>query len=149
MIKKIFFAIIIACGLVLTYWLLSPLFINKKINERMEDIVPPSALFTVLSQGAFSGLLGHNAEGTAQLIETNGKQYVRFEDDFRVTNGPDLFVYFGKDGHYVAEANLGALKGNVGGQNYEVPTNIDPKNYNEVWVWCRAFSVPFGKVILK
>ncbi|OGM98615.1 MAG: hypothetical protein A2915_02160 [Candidatus Yanofskybacteria bacterium RIFCSPLOWO2_01_FULL_41_34] len=72
-----------------------------------------------------------------------------FEDNFKVTNGPDLFVYFGKDGKYSSEARIGALKGNIGGQNYEVSESINPEEYNEVWVWCRAFSVPFSSAVLK
>ena len=90
----------------------------------------------------------HNAEGVAKLIRIGDRYYVRFKDNFRVTNGPDLFVYFGKNGKYVAEAQLGALKGNVGGQNYEVPKEINPEEFNEVWVWCRAFSTPFAKAEL-
>ncbi len=149
MLKKIILCTVALLVAAIAYWLIAPLFITKTVSEKMEDIVPPSTLFTVSKQGAFSGLAGHSAQGTAQLIQTNGKNYIRLEDDFRVTNGPDLFVYFGNNGSYVAEANLGALKGNVGGQNYEVPPTIDPTAYNEVWVWCRAFSVPFGKATLK
>ena len=70
------------------------------------------------------------------------------EDDFEVTNGPDLFVYLGRNGEYVAQTNLGRLKGNIGSQNYEIPSSIDLSQYDEAWVWCRAFAVPFGKAIL-
>ena len=126
------------------YWLTSPLFIERRADERLEDIVPKEKV-SVISEGTFEGIGLHNAEGTARLIQIEDKFYIRFEDDFQVTNGPDLFVHFGKDGKYVAEARLGALKGNVGGQNYEVPNNINPRDFNEVWVWCRAFSTPFAK----
>lgn len=94
-------------------------------------------------------LAGHSAEGTATLVKVGTQYYVRFEDDFKMTNGPDLFVHFGKSDAYAVEARLGALKGNVGGQNYEVPEGIDPLLYDEVWVWCRAFAVPFGKAVLE
>ena len=66
------------------------------------------------------------------------------EDNFEITNGPDLFVYLGKDGEYDKNANLGGLKGIVGGQNYLIPREIGISKYNEVWVWCRAFGVGFG-----
>jgi len=82
-------------------------------------------------------------------VETDGKKYIRFEDDFTVTNGPDLFVYLGNNGQYDADTNLGRLKGNVGSQNYEVPAEIDVSQYSEVWVWCRAFFVPFGHAVLQ
>jgi len=152
--NKIFIVVgaLIAVGI--GYWLVSPLFIEKKVSERLEDIgMPPvpekSVLPETLAQGKFIGLLGHKAEGTARLVKIGDKYFVRLEDDFRVTNGPDLFVYFGKDGKYAEEARLGSLKGNIGGQNYEMPAGIDPLKYNEIWVWCRAFSVAFGKAELK
>lgn len=138
------------------YWLISPLFITERVDEKIDDImaVPsgspaPTASPEVISQGAFTGLAGHSGRGTAKLLSANGKQYLRLEDDFRVTNGPDLFVYFGKDGSYVSEARIAALKGNEGGQNYEVPPEINPSQFNEVWIWCRAFSIPFAKAELR
>lgn len=152
--NKFFVALGIVIAVIVGYWLISPLFIEKKVSERLEDIgmlsvaEKPAAPET-LAKGKFTGLLGHNAEGTAALVKAGGKYFIRLEDDFRVTNGPDLFVYFGKDGEYSAEARLGSLKGNSGGQNYEVPPGINPLQYNEVWVWCRAFSVAFGKAELK
>lgn len=133
------------------YWLISPLFITRRVSERMEDIAPaqsPTAS-TIVKQGTFTGLAGHSGQGTAKLLKIGERHYVRLEDDFRVTNGPDLFVYFGTDGRYVAEARLAALKGNEGGQNYEVPADVNPLDYTEVWVWCRAFSVPFAKAELR
>ena len=183
--------IILGLGiLAVGYWTISPLFINRTVNEKLEDIVPQatseatstdvdtitntpttvtervvpitpskptssaapttsaSASPTVLAQGTFVGLQDHNAEGSASLITVGEKTYVRFEENFKVTNGPDLFVYLGKNGTYDPAARLAALKGNIGAQNYEIPASIDVKNYNEVWVWCRAFSVAFGKAQL-
>ncbi len=145
--------ILITVGLLIlgvAYWLISPLFISEKVSEKLEDIAPvaPEASETT-ARGQFQGLANHNAKGTANLLKIEDKYYVRFEDDFEITNGPDLFVHFGKDGQYDDDARLAALKGNVGGQNYEVPANLDPTEYNEIWVWCRAFSVPFGKAVLQ
>lgn len=152
--KKIFFIFCGILGLGIAYWLISPLFITKTINESLADIgvVSQSATSTAttatIAQGSFAGLAAHSAGGTAQLLKVGEKYFVRFESDFTVTNGPDLFVGFGKDGVYNKAAVIGALKGNVGSQNYEVPASIDPTMHNEIWVWCRSFSVPFGKAVL-
>lgn len=150
MIKKILIVAIILAVAGIAYWLASPLFIDVKVQESLEEVAEGTTEETtkVISQGEFVGLELHNAEGTAKLIQVGDKFYVRFEEDFKVTNGPDLFVYFGKDGQYVGEARLGRLKGNIGSQNYEVPPGINVENFNEVWIWCRAFSVPFGKAEL-
>ena len=148
---KIIIAALVLVVLGIAYWLISPLFIMKQVSEKAADIVPSqtSVAPVVVGTGTFSGLQGHSAQGTAKLIKVCEEYFVRFEDDFSVTNGPDLFVYFGKDGRYQAAAQISALKGNVGGQNYKVPGGINPKDYNEVWVWCRAFSVAFGKAELR
>ncbi len=149
--KKIILIILALVGIGIAYWLISPFFITKMVDEKLEDITQkalPSP--EIIAEGTFIGLgVGHSAEGQARLIKVADTYYIRFEDDFKITNGPDLLVYFGKNGHYDASAKIAGLKGNVGGQNYEVPAGLNPANYNEVWVWCRAFSVPFGKAILK
>ncbi|MDP3999197.1 MAG: DM13 domain-containing protein [bacterium] len=164
--KKIILVLVAVAAAVIGYWLISPLFIEKEVSEKLEDIMPVSSeapnqetpmpasqvlesQLKIVSSGTFTGLANHSAEGTATLVKIGDKYYVRLEDDFRVTNGPDLFVHFGKNGKYSADARLGALKGNVGGQNYEVPAEINPLDYNEVWIWCRSFFVPFGKAVLK
>ncbi len=145
------------------WWLGSPLFITKKVSEPLplatgqkpvlSSVVGTPAVTPSpekFPEGVFTGFDRlHQASGTARLIQANGKTYVRFEDDFKTTNGPDLFVYLGKDNKYDANANLGKLKGNEGSQNYEIPSSINPEDYSEVWVWCRAFSVPFGKAVLR
>lgn len=40
--------------------------------------------------------------------------------------------------------SLGALKGNIGDQNYRIPAGIDLSRYRAVSVWCRRFGVNFG-----
>ncbi|MEK9194560.1 MAG: DM13 domain-containing protein [Patescibacteria group bacterium] len=148
--------ILIIIGIILVagvgYWLISPLFLERSLNESLEEIVSSSSVQEkepiVVFSGEFIGLAGHSAGGTAKVLRVGEKYYVRFEDDFKITNGPDLFVYFGKDNQYVAEARIDGLKGSVGSQNYEVPRGISPENFNEIWVWCRAFAVPFGKASL-
>lgn len=141
----------IMAALGIVYWLAAPLFIDKKVSESLEEIEKSqTAAPLLISQGSFTGADNfHKAKGAAKLLKIGDKHYIRFEEDFEVINGPDLFVHFGKAGKYAAEANLGSLKGNIGSQNYEIPTGLNPENYDEVWIWCRAFSVPFGSAKLR
>lgn len=162
--KKIVLIIIIGAILIVGYYLASPLFLDKKVMEDFpiedvnkeidmrenEEIMNEKSKngngeTEISARGNFEGLAGHNAAGKAVLIKSGDKKYVRFEEDFEITNGPDLFVHLGRDGEYDKEVNLGPLKGNIGSQNYEIPENVKIEEYNEVWIWCRAFSVPFGK----
>lgn len=110
---------------------------------------PPAATGPVLlGAGQFVGLAGHDGTGDAGIFENpDGTFTLRFEN-FDIDNGPDLEVYLvpGADQTDLAEGSihLGALSGNVGNQNYELPpgTELAPGTYT-VLVWCEAFSVEF------
>ena len=98
----------------------------------------------------------HETTGTARILRLpNGQVILRLED-FQTSNGPALFVYLsqnpaqGEDGAFDdAYIDLGALKGNIGDQNYVVPPEIDPLGYTSVVVWCDRFSVSFGAADLQ
>lgn len=149
--KKIIISILVLIALVFGWWTLSPFFIDKRVSEELdfsaemdEGIQPVLAL-----RGSFEGFDRiHYGSGNVSVLEVGGKYVVRFEENFNVANGPDLYVGFGKDGKYVKGSEVGKLKGNIGSQNYEVPSTLNIEDYNEVWVWCRAFSVGFAKASL-
>ena len=100
--------------------------------------------------------IDHTTSGTATLaLADDGHYYVRLED-FSTENGPDLFVYLStapatSEGREFAEdfIDLGALKGNVGNQNYVVPDGTDLEKYKSVVIWCRRFTSPFGAAPLE
>ena len=82
---------------------------------------------------------------------TSGKAVLRGEtlrlEDFETENGPDLRVILSvKDGDdYDGDfVDLGALKGNKGNQNYEIPADVDLTKYDHAVIWCRRFNVAFG-----
>lgn len=81
---------------------------------------------------------------TIRSVEAEDGTYLRFEE-FETTNGPDLFVYLTKPGQETTEGvSLGALRGNIGNQNYLIPEDVNLEEYNTVVIWCRAFSATFG-----
>lgn len=113
----------------------------------------PQATLQTLRQGSFNDIdFIHKGSGKALLLESGAKKYIRFED-FKVTNGPDLYVYLTKTENPKDDIskeeflNLGRLKGTVGNQNYEV--NQDITGYNTVVIWCRQFSALFSYAALK
>ena len=113
------------------------------------DAPPPAASEPVLlGAGQFVGLAGHSGTGDAGLFENpDGSLVLRFEN-FDIENGPDLEVYLvpGADQTSLADGSihLGALEGNIGDQNYELPpeTVLAPGPHTAL-VWCEAFSVEF------
>ena len=195
--KKVLFAAAAVAVLAMAWFLASPLFIDRTVNEDLdlfladgspnmdalsllpdeklesmrdeimtaaiampdkaaEDVMPDSAP-ELVATGSFSDADAvHKGSGVASLYELpDGRHVVRFED-FRTTNGPALVVYLAKhsspssaddvtDGGFV---NLGKLKGNVGNQNYEIPTGIDVAEYGSVVIWCELFGVLFSPAAL-
>lgn len=104
---------------------------------------------TMLS-GAFVGAGDgfHNAEGISKIIQLgNGTNILRLEN-LKATNGPDLYVYLSTGKTPTDSISLGRLKGNLGNQNYVIPSGTYLTKYNTVLIWCRAFSVLFGSAHL-
>ena len=93
----------------------------------------------------------HETVGTARVVELpDGQVIVRLEG-FETSNGPALFVYLSQNPAGGEEAafdddfvDLGALKGNVGDQNYELPAGVDPSGWTSVVIWCDRFDAAFG-----
>jgi len=101
-----------------------------------------------VTMGQFRGI-DHSAEGTATIYESDGQFVLRLEEDTRIQNGPDLYVWLieGEDyegGTPATFIDLGVLKGTVGGQNYDLPADFDPDVARTVLVWCLRFAVPFA-----
>jgi hypothetical protein len=113
-----------------------------------DEPLPAPDTPVLLGAGQFVGLAGHSGTGDAGILQNpDGSLVIRFEN-FDIENGPDLEVYLvpGADQTSLPEGSihLGELKGNIGDQNYELPsgTELAPGAYT-VLVWCEAFSVEF------
>ena len=92
----------------------------------------------------------HRGSGSAFVFRgPEGSHILRFED-FMVTNGPALSVLLSKaEGIASSEdlgdyLDLGALKGNIGNQNYNVPAGTDVGEYKTVVIYCVPFKVVFS-----
>ena len=94
----------------------------------------------------------HETKGVATIYRLDDGRRVLRLTEFSTSNGPDVRVYLVAAGDVQGEdaakragvVDLGALKGNVGDQNYEVPEGLDLSQYRAVSIWCRRFSVNFG-----
>lgn len=133
-------------------------------DAMMPDMASPTASVEsmttvepkVLRTGQFHAV-AHEGSGSATIYELpDGKRVLRLEN-FEVLNGPDLYVYVSaapdaNDEAAITDAgfvSLGALKGNKGNQNYELPADFDLSKANSVTIWCRQFSVNFATAPLK
>ncbi|MDH3610850.1 MAG: DM13 domain-containing protein [Nitrosopumilus sp.] len=114
------------------------------MDDAMEDVTP------VVYSGNFVGVGDgiHDAQGDAFTVPIeDGSNVLRLEN-FKATNGPDLFVYLSTDKDASEFVNLGELKASSGNQNYEIPDEVDLTQYNNVLIWCKAFGVLFGSAEL-
>ena len=125
-----------------------------EVEESMTDAMSAA---TVVKHGAFvDGDAFHKGEGSATIYQLeDGSHVLRFED-FRVTNGPALFVLVSPhpnpggrgDLTEAGYTELARLKGNVGNQNYILPHNLAPDDINSVIIYCKPFRVVFSTASL-
>ena len=137
------------------------IFVSRSVNEEFpssaaQQMTASNASPTMLSQGRFHGV-SHETKGVAALYQLpDGKRVLRFTE-FETSNGPDVQVYLvaaadASDNETVTKAgfiHLGALKGTIGDQNYDVPADVELNTYQAVTIWCRRFGVNFGTAPLK
>ena len=133
------------------------LFVNKTVNESLvttPDAMAAAAPMT-LALGSFHSN-AHDTRGTATVIDVGRGRRVLRLTNFATSNGPDVRIYLVaapdvQDDATVKTAGfveLGAMKGNIGDQNYDIPATVDLANYRTVTIWCKRFSVNFGSAPL-
>ncbi|MEM3143851.1 MAG: DM13 domain-containing protein [Candidatus Nitrosotenuis sp.] len=121
---------------------------NKMMDNKMAGEIMPKPMLAL--SGMFVGVGDgiHDAQGMAKILPLdNGASILRLED-FRSTNGPDLYVYLATDKDATDFVSLGRLKANTGNQNYDIPQGTNLAKYDTVLIWCKQFSVLFGSASL-
>ena len=115
-------------------------------TESDDDMPPMPGEIVTLVSGDFSGNSRYEINGEALVLnDGTDERFLRFEN-FNSSNGPDLKVYLrAESGEFVS---LGDLKGNIGDQNYEIPTDVELDEFSTVEIWCERFGVGFGQAEL-
>lgn len=128
-----------------------PVEAGTKPDSKARSKPPPQQRNVALVGGEFQEADEGSADGEATVIDLAKGGRVLTLTDFEVHNGPDLRVYLVTgDGVDTSDhVDLGALKGNVGDQQYKLPASTDLGRYKTVVIWCRAFSVAFARAQLK
>ena len=183
-------AVIVIPGAALAWWLGSPLFIDKTVDEEfpaLVNAVMPAGMEMVEAQATMEAAMEAPVEVTEEMMEAMGAMlapeavkfgqfrdgdafhqgsgmatiynlgtdgYVLRFEDFNVINGPDLRVLvtthpdpMGRgDVHAddVTYVELGKLKGNIGNQNYPIPSDVNVDDQHSVVIYCKPFQVVFA-----
>jgi hypothetical protein len=138
--------------LVGAWWAFRPekLFINQKVNEAAPaSLAAAEPIFT----GKLEGKI-HTTSGRATIYKAaDGTRDLRLSD-FTTSNGPDVHVVLVRAedrqlGQEIVKGELdhvelGALRGNQGDQNYDLPAAADLNKYQAVAIYCETFHALFG-----
>ena len=163
--KWLFIPIIVI--LVIAWFLISPIFIDKELNEaspldsltedkktelqlkveemkdeivELEETMPFTS--EIILKGDFNPS-AHEVSGQALVIDAEKGKVLRFEN-FETINGPDLFIYLSSSLDNEDFIDLGKIKATKGNVNYELPEDINLEKYNKVLIWCVPFRVLFS-----
>ena len=115
---------------------------DESISEKAE-VTERAPEGITLASGSFEGRSDHVVTGGVTIVESGGTFFVNLAEDFSLDEAPAPRVGLGMDG-YKKETSAGALKGKTGASSYELPAGVNPKDFNEVYIWCDKFDVPLG-----
>jgi hypothetical protein len=123
---------------------------TNEVNETIAGMTPSElekATILLLRFGNFTSQQnGTEAQGLAKILSINDIKFLRFEN-FKVTNGPDLHVYFTNGPDINSGMDLGVLKGNMGAQNYFLGGIAD--KYDTIVIASKPFGTIFASSNLR
>ena len=142
-----------------TLWYLfrpEKLFINQQVNEAAPFAANGQA--QPIYTGKLKGKL-HDASGRATVYRRPDGMLTLRLSDFHTSSGPDVHVVLAAPddptlqssapGKALTSVELGALKGNEGNQDYNLPAKTDLARYNTVVIYCERFRAVFGAANLQ
>ena len=103
----------------------------------------------------------HKAEGEVKIIQEKDKILIQLGSDFKVSYGPDLYLWVVKnqdlkkialggvdstEGSYI---NLGLFNKLEGSQTFQITKEEYSEFSYAVVIWCKAFGVQFSYAVLK
>ncbi|WP_164723283.1 DM13 domain-containing protein [Chryseobacterium aureum] len=120
-------------------------------NTSTEDLMEmASENSNLLYSGDFmKGPYGINFGGRAEVYEKAGIYTLSFDQNFSVSNGPDLYVYVSTEQQPNNFISLGKLKSINGEQIYTFPSKPDLDLYKYAVVHCQQYNHLFSYALLK
>jgi len=100
--------------------------------------------------GSFTGVGHHGVSGGFEVVTENGKQVLRFTQDFSLSNAPDPYVVLSRTADVGQEAlYLGHVKSFSGVATFTIPAETDLASFSHVVIWCKKFKVALADAPLE
>ena len=90
--------------------------------------------------------------GTWTLADVDGKQVIRFNNDFKTKKGPDLKIFLSKKPiadlkkrpKFIAPVSLDLIDSIKGAQEYVVPDDINLDDFESILIHCEKYNILWG-----
>lgn len=103
---------------------------------------PPGAV--VLRRANLSGLNGHVASGTVEIVRDGTRHTLEFRQDFRIDLGNnDVYLARTATLDRGTDVKVGEINTTSGAHSFALPDAAG--DYRYVFLWCRPFQVPIGR----
>jgi hypothetical protein len=121
---------------------------KKEETSTLMEVVDPSAN-TLIRKGVLSdGDPSHKSSGNVEIYQASSGKILQFKN-FQGSTQPDVRVYLSKAPTNVTESiEIGKVKATSGSFNYNLENSLDLNQYTYVVLWCKQYSVLFGKAPL-
>jgi Electron transfer DM13 len=128
------------------------LFLGCKKKEKEKEVVMNDVVANgsaLLKKGTLSdGDPSHKSSGVVEVYQTSGNKTLQFKT-FNGSIQPDVRVYLSESPTNITNATeLGPVKATTGSFNYTFDDSINLSTRKYVVLWCKQFSVLFGKAEL-
>lgn len=126
------------------------IYIKAWVGTTVDSVKVNSGMTTSVMSSTRNGNLQGNASytviGQFTLTDVGDNLELVFDDDFRASNGPGLFVYLSNSSSNVTGGvEAGQLMSNSGSQTYVISKDDAQLNtYSHVIIYCKPFGVIFG-----
>jgi len=131
---------------------------NSRVKKMMTMMLAVGFLaftsMTIANQGAHGDFVNkqYSITGSWSLTQQGDDWVVTLSDDFKTKSGPDLKIFLSPKsiskvtGKTATDGSVlvSALKKNKGGQQYVLPSGINPADFKSLLIHCEKFSVLWG-----
>ncbi len=100
---------------------------------------------TVIESAHFTGEGNHTVTGKVDLVQKNAIHYLVLGKDFAFEGAPDPRLGFSREDIFLPMSLFSGLNRDHEMQIYRLPASLDPKNYDEITIWCDKLRLPLAE----